>query len=603
MLIESYAEQLQDRNMIAWIMHNKIKNERGVPISFKDHAFMIDPYLDWTPEQAAKKASQCGWSVMTNLKLFFAAKHGIPGFGIPAANVIYTLPSDADVKAFVPSKTNLLISNNPVIASYVRDHGDGEKLHRGRDVDSIQRKQIDQSMVYFKGTKSKTAAIMLTADLRIHDESDRSDQTVIEMYESRTSSSLYKGNWTFSNPSAPNMPADLLFQNSDQKYWFIKCGSCGTWQYMDWFDLSEYDLAYDSNNPHCFVDPVKEQYVCCYCAGVITDDMRRRGKWIRKYSNRKISGYWVNQMMYPWISAASLLPVKKNKSKAYWLNFVMGVPYVGSDVKVDSQVIMNNMVLDKVDWKPGEVAMGVDNGDIKHYVIGNKYGIFKVGKTKSWEDIDSLIRMYQPVTVIDMNPYPSRPREMAKSNWGMGRVYLSFFVKEPKNYQLWQWGDTYETMHMVYPNRNKSLDDMIGYIAEGSMKFFGSKSDFEEYIKHWETMYRADMIGTQKLTEGLAPDTVQPMEGVWLSSTGQDHFAFATLYFYIALSKIIGGAGQVLKSPNVPMQIMGQPTTGGSIPVTPAQGPDPNTHRPMFNLKNLLNKKNSGGGGSTSGTM
>lgn len=565
---------LQDRNIIAWILKNEIKNERGIPISFNDHAFMIDPYLDWTPEQASRKASQCGWSVMTNIKLFYAAKHGIPGHDVTEANVIYTLPSDADVNAFVPSKTNLLIANNPIIRQYIKDDTKGAK-----DVDSIQRKQIGNSMVYFKGTRSKTAAIMLTADLRIHDESDRSDQTTIDQYESRVSSSRYKGNWTFSNPSAPNMPADLLFQASDQKYWFIRCEFCGKWQYLDWYKLSEYELFYNSSNPHCFVDdtdsPTFGCYVCGHCGRAITDDVRRRGQWINKKVS-PISGYWVSQFMYPWISAKQLLVTEANKSKAYFMNFVRGLPYVGSDVVVDAQTIVQNLVLqDNYQWTRGHVAMGVDNGDVKHYVIGDETGIFEVGKTKDWAVIEEKIRKYEPICVIDLNPYPAKPRELAvkyrpvgSSRW---RVYCSFYIDESKNYELIDWG-TDEKAHMVYPVRNMLFDELIDYIATGNMKFYGHKTKFEEYIAHWETMYRADMLGTQKLTEALVPDITKQVQGKWLSSTGMDHFAHATLYYYVALSKIIGRGGKVISSQSEPTNRLQQ--VMGSIPTVPVQAKD-----------------------------
>lgn len=138
--IVSQLDFIESQNIIAWIFNREINNERGRPIEFHNFSFMIDPYNDWTPEQGVRKSSQCGWSVMTNLKLFYAAQHGIPGYGIPAANVIYTLPSDTDVNAFVPSKTNLLIKHNESIGTYLRDE------HGKIDVDSIERKKIGDSI-------------------------------------------------------------------------------------------------------------------------------------------------------------------------------------------------------------------------------------------------------------------------------------------------------------------------------------------------------------------------------------------------------------------------------------------------------------------------
>lgn len=590
-MFDEVAKKLESKNILAWIFANQIKTERGVPLTFNRHSFMIDPYLDWTPLQGVRKASQCGWSTMTNFKLFYSARFGIPEYGLSAANVIYTLPSDQDVNAFVPSKTNLMIKNNPVIQDYLRD--ENGKV----DTDSIQRKKIGDSMVYFKGTRSKTAALMLSSDLNIHDESDRSEQKIVDEYESRLANSMYKGRWVFSNPSAPNMPADLMFLDSDQKHWFIKCEWCGHWQYLDWFKLSEHEFT---KSNHTFIDDKNGMYVCGACARPISDDNRLRGKWVKKYRDKDVSGYWVSHFMYSWLSARSLLEVEKKKDKAYFMNFVRGLPYIGSDVVVDSQTIVNNIVLDgQKSWTRGKVAMGVDNGDVKHYVIGDQDGIWEVGKTKKWEDIELLIQKYEPVCVIDLNPYPNKPRELAKKYRPVGnkrwRVYCSFYKMQSKNYELIDWGDTPETMHMVYPIRNLIFDDLIAYIAAGNIKFFRAKQYWEEYISQWETMYRGDFVGTQRADETGLGKPQQPMQGVWLSSTGNDHYAHATLYYYVALSKIIQGGGQVMQK---------EPTLDvikkelGGVPTVPIVNQGKQTQRKPYvpNLAKLTGTVKKGSG-------
>ncbi len=593
-MFDDYAKKLEGTNILAWIFANGIKTERGVPLTFNRHSFMIDPYLDWTPEQGVRKASQCGWSTMTNFKLFYSARFGIPEYGIAAANVIYTLPSDQDVNAFVPSKTNLMIKNNPVIQDYLRD--ENGKV----DTDSIQRKKIGDSMVYFKGTRSKTAALMLSSDLNIHDESDRSEQSIIGEYESRLANSMYKGRWIFSNPEAPNMPADLMFLDSDQKHWFVKCESCGHWQYLDWFKLSDHEFK---KSLHCFIDDGSKtpSYVCGNCARPISDENRLRGRWVKKYQNKKASGYWVSHFMYSWITAADLLDVERKKSKAYFMNFVRGLPYIGSDVVVDSQTIVQNIVLDsEKKWERGKVAMGVDNGDIKHYVIGDKDGIFEVGHTKAWDDIEKLIQKYEPVTVIDLNPYPNMPRELAKkyrptgnSRW---RVYCSFYIQQSKNYEIIDWGDG-DKAHMVYPVRNLVFDDLISYIANGNLKFYRPKSYWEEYISQWETMYRGDFIGTRRADEVGLGAPQQPMQGVWLSSTGNDHYAHATLYYYVALSKIISGGGQVMQQQPSLMQVR---KDLGGVPTVPEikEGQLQQVRSRLPDLSRLGQEKKSSGAAS-----
>ncbi len=590
--LDSHTKALERENIIAWIMQHAIKTERGRPVEFDRFSFMIDPYLDWHPRQGSRKAAQCGWSIMTNLKLFYSAKHGIPGYGVPAANVIYTLPSDKDVNDFVPSKTNLLIQNNSVLKSYLMD----DNLNV-RDVDSIQRKQIGNSMVYFKGTRSKTAALMISSDLNIHDESDRSEQSVVEQYESRLENSLYRGIWQFSNPSFPNMPADVMFKDSDQKHWFVKCEHCGHWQYCAWKKLSEVEFV---KAMHFYVDDRNGQYVCGKCARPISDEVRKRGQWISKYPKRleDVSGYWVNQMMYSWKSAKDLLKLEEKKSVGYFHNFVLGLPYIGSDVVVDGDVIVQNMVLDKPKWERGKVAMGIDNGDIKHYVIGDATGIFEIGSTDSWDDIELLIQKYDPIFVVDLNPYPKRPRDLAKK---YRKGFASFYVDNTKDLQLVRWG-TKDKMHMVYPDRNKVFDDIVGYIAGGGMNFYGPKSYWKEYIEHWETMYRADMVGSQR-AEDVGP-TTRVKRGIWQSSTGEDHYCHATLYYIVALSRLLHGTAKVLTQGQSPKKII-ERDQKTSVPTVPDvnKGRMTPTKSYIPDLSEHLGKKGKGTGGARSGNM
>lgn len=578
-LSPSSIKDIEHVNIIAWIIANDIKTERGVPFDFDRFSFMIDPYLDWTPLQGTRKCSQIGWSVMTNLKLFYAAKYGIPGYGIPAANVIYTMPTDNDIKAFVPSKTNALISNNKVLQDYFKDES-GNKV----DANSIERKKIGNSFVYFKGTRSQTAAIALTSDLNIHDEADRSDKNIIGMYESRLGTSLYKGRWIFSNPSAPNMPADLMYQISDQKHWFVKCEHCGHWQYLDWKKLSEHEFI---KSNYCFVDDKNAMYVCSGCGLELTDDNRKRGKWVKKFSDKDVSGYWVTHMMCNWISVKEMLITEQTKDKAYFNNFALGLPYVGSDVVVDGQTIVNNIVLDEIRFTPGRVAMGVDNGNDKHYVIGDERGIWEIGKTQSWEHIEMLINKYKPYTVIDLNPYPNKPKELAMK---YRNVWCSFYINDEKNLELVEWGNR-DKAHMVYPHRNKIIDDLINYIFDGKIKFFKPRSYWEEYISHWETMYREDEQNSLGIIRGL-----------WKTSTGKDHYCHATVYFYAALSKMIGAGGKVL---NTKGDVIAQVAHElGGIPTSPSAGSQPNTIQAgtMMNPLNLIKKK-KGASGAISGKM
>jgi hypothetical protein len=104
-----------------------------------------------------------------------------------------------DVNEFVSSKTNKILSANP-------------QVFEGMNTDNIERKELNGRFMFFKGYCIKTAAIMTTADLLIHDEASSSDQSVIDTMKSRTKASKFKGRWLFSNPTTEKDAIDIALE-------------------------------------------------------------------------------------------------------------------------------------------------------------------------------------------------------------------------------------------------------------------------------------------------------------------------------------------------------------------------------------------------------
>lgn len=377
-----------------WIHERGIVNEKSEPILFYDHLFLFDPYTDFAARQVHKKCSQIGGSVMMNVKVPYAMK-------AYKWNVIYTLPADADVDEFVPTKTDKIIQANPVIKTMVGGNRDRNDL-----------KEIADRFWYFKGTRSKTAAIMTTADLLIHDELDRSDQGVIETYRSRLTKSAYKGIWQLSNPSIKNSGVDITWKRSDRKEWIIKCAHCETEQMLDW-----------TRN----VDYVRRVFRCVQCNAELDTTVRRLGRWVPADPESEISGYHFSQMMAPWISAKHLIQEEEDTDEEYFYNFVLGEPVGDGDAEDFRQLILDA-------WTPNNLRkppyfMGVDIGSTKHYVVGNKDGIFEVGKLRTREELEQVIEHYNPTVVMDGGPERTWAEEFRKK---YPRLWLNFYERDKK---------------------------------------------------------------------------------------------------------------------------------------------------------------------------
>lgn len=489
------------------MVDNQMKTSKGILYEYNDHRFLKEPLEDLTPIQTAIKASQIGWSEMMIPKVCWCAE-------TQGWNIIYTLPTSDGVSDFVGSKVNPIIQNNPVLQRMVSDK------------DSVQQKKIGNSFIFFRGTHSGRAkgdqmdsarGVMLTSDLNVHDESDRSDQTVIEQYESRLANSSYKGRWYFSNPTAPGIGAHRYWLLSDQKHWFVKCPACSTWQFLKWPDNINRD---------------RKVFCCSKCQAEINDSVRRSGQWIKKYPSRSdISGYWISQLINPRTSAKDILLAEATKDKQYFYNFILGLPYKGSDIVVDREAIVKNIIL--TDNSRLNVAMGVDNGVEKHYVIGNEEGIFEMGVTKDWKVIEDLKVKYGAMTVIDLNPYPKMPKALAEKY--RGEVFCSFYKRDKDMLGTVQFGEG-ERYGMVYSDRNKIIQETIDDIVDGGIHYNFVERDLEQYIEHWDNIYQV-----------VEEDSLGVPRSVWKTGPNKpDHFVHATVYWRLAMMKMRHKGGEVV---------------------------------------------------------
>lgn len=473
-------ELLERLTPTAWIVANGFVNENQQPIEFTKHRFLIEPFDDMHPDIVVKKSAQIGFSVLAILKSFWLAKE-------KKINTIYVLPTQDIVKSFVQPKIDPLIASNPGIAKLVSK-------------DSVTLKQIGTRFIHYKGSSSQREAISTTADLLVIDEYDRCiDMSVLNTYDSRLQASDYAWRWRFSNPSAVGFGVDLLYEQSDQRHWFVRCRQCNHYWYID-FEKG------DSNH---YVDPVRQVYACGKCDGELSDADRQNGAWVAKYPGRPRHGYWFSQMMAPWVSAKRILEQKEESSTEFFYNFVLGKAYTPSDLVVNRETILRAC-------SPGiipktAVAIGVDqNANEQIYVCMTAQGVFDYGKVKSWEDIEHLKLMYNATVVCDPAPYPTHPKIYAEKyhDW-----YICYF-KELTGLDVIQWKDN----SVVYADRTKLLDTVATEITQAKLLFRQRPYELEAYIADWQNIYRT----TVEQPDGRTKST-------WLKKDGKNSdFSFAT---------------------------------------------------------------------------
>jgi len=157
------------------------------------------------------------------------------------------------------------------------------------------------------------------------------------------------------------------------------------------------------------------------------------------------------------------------------------------------------------------------------------------GTRTRWQQMEELIEFYDiRVCVVDAMPYTEEALALARKY--PHRVYVNFYKDDPKMLQVVRWNDekegkenvAFEDEIKVLTSRNRIIDDTIGSLRRGNIPFAIPKDSpsFQLLIKHAQTMY------ARTVTDKLGQEKRE-----WATTTGEDHFWHALLYWHVALKK------------------------------------------------------------------
>jgi len=519
-----------------WITFNGFKNENGVLMEFSDRDFMIAPLMDESKLLAVLKCSQVGFSTMS---IFKAAFHNIK-YG---HNIIYTLPTDSDVQEFNKAKTNMILGNNPDMRGFLVDDTVHTKSFRTLDGSNV-------GFTFFKGTYGQSASIMQTADILIKDEFDRSNASVLNAFKSRITASPYAAEWEFSNPTFPSFGVDHTWQLSDQKHYIYWCPACGHAAYISYEPES-----FDGGNSH-HVCQERAEFVCGACSKIL-DRRSAEKEWVSKYPSKLgISGYWISQMMAPWITASKLIREKALTLPDVWANFFLGRPYASNSNNLDPSLIIKNIQYDDKGYvmaNPGKYnTLGVDVGgtiDNPHFhcVRGTETGISEVVKLQGEEALHNYMRVKNiAMCVIDNAPYPEIVIRLTKAF--PGKVWRCVFDYNDKRKELYE--NDYKT-RITNVHRTRLFDRVVdGYITGERHVYIdgmeptlsGMSGSSESLCKHWKTQRKVGTNGETKQVNNdnkdLKFDKLGDAVPMWINE-GADHFSLADVYNCLAQQIIL----------------------------------------------------------------
>lgn len=519
---DAEIDQAFEEYPVLWVLKHGIKNEQGLPIEFEKRRWQIDMWNDMSPKQATLKPPQIGETVKNSVKAFFVAK-------TLRKDIIYTLPTDEDIRAMAGGKINRIIAQNPILQDWVKDK------------DSVEQKQCGDAIIYYRSTWSTKSATMHSSSLNIHDEVDSSNADVINQYETRLEAQENekdKWRWYFSHPSLAGFGIDIWWQQSDKKEWIITC-ECGKQQILTWPESIDLD---------------RKCYQCKYCTAELSDDVRIYGQW-KPTAKGEFSGYHVSQLMLYNKSAEDIINSRNDphKTEQYFYNYVLGLPYVGSENKITSDVVLKNVV-PEVNEQNGRVIIGVDTGTPWYLTCMNKQGVFYYEQLKKPGDVGvdplydpkervrELLKRWPNSIVVGDQGGDISPLRILQAQMP-GRVYLVTYRKDRKKKEMITWGEDDE-QGTVRVDRNDYFQLMVEQLRDtGRIRLCGKPEEWQEWAEHFDNVYREVKTVMEKPGKDVA--TNYGVELIW-KRNGADHYCHTLLYCLVGMDKFANATGEFI---------------------------------------------------------
>lgn len=389
-------------------------------------------------------------------------------------------------------------------------------------------------------------AMMVPSGLNIHDEVDASDPQVITQYETRLQAQEDGGwRWYFSHPSLSGHGVDVYWQQSDQKEWYITCSN-GHQQTLTWPDSINLETAV---------------YHCRHCKRPLSDSERINGRWINKdgvvwdgkvAGDYKFSGWHVSQLMLWNKSAKDIIEAFNDplKDKQYFYNYVLGLPFIGSDDKIEPAVVLRNCV-DEVNAQEGRTIIGVDTGLGLHMTLLNKQGVFYyehddvITATRNpYQRLEALMKRFpRSIVMIDQGGELMHTRELQAKY--PGRVFLVYYRQDRKSVDLVDWGEDYE-YGKVTVDRNRMMTLVVEQLRDtGRVRLNGTKDEWAPWASMFGSLYREKVA--VKETKDKDDRSLYGNQYVW-KRNGPDHYAHALLYGIVGLQRYGGEPAKILGS-------------------------------------------------------
>lgn len=513
---DKIIERNVDRIFHEWVLDITLDNRE---FSFADHEYLIEPYREALHRYTVEiKSTQMGLTTKAMLLCFYLARYG-PGL----RGILYLFPGKQDVMEFSKGRINPLIDDNPEsIGSWLKD------------TDNASIKRVWNTLLYFRGMRSRVGLKGIPIDFTVVDELDEGSVDFIFWAKKRMSHALVEDRrfLKLSNPTLPDYGIDLEFQASDQHYRHLKCPKCNHYTNI----VRAFASWAAGKGPEILINYKGAVIRACEkCHSEITPSS---AIWIADQpSVTDIRGYQYSQLF----ANSKFIPPREileefhtTKNISDFWNLTIGLAHVEAENRLTEEEVLALCGMKGIpESDPGPCYMGVDvQKDGLFVTIGKKMDRFAeviyLGIVKEFEELDGLIKNFRVIrTVICGKPEGHSTRNLARRH--PGRVFMYFDNIHQKGAYNWD-----KKEYTVSANRTEGLDSSHQALRKQRVVLPKNCEITQIFAKHCHNIARK-----LEEIEELDPKTKMKRKTgqsryVWVKLTGDDHFRFAFNLFWMA---------------------------------------------------------------------
>lgn len=520
--------------------------------------FLQQPLDDQHPWKSTQKARQLGLSENgVRETLWFADTHDF-------TKQVYVFPTDGQVKDFSRTRITEVIEDSP----YLLKRMGIDPITRKRidtafeTVDNVKLKKVGKSYIFFRSGATPKAGEGIDCDVVYFDEIDRMHSNVMIAFNETLSSSPFGWRRDISTPTLPGVGVNASFKQSDQRHWFMKCPHCGNYFTLILEfprSIVEIPKRWFSKYPDLF-DPQKDThaYICVKCGKPVDNKTRAVGFWYPLYKdNTRVRGYQLTQLTAAWHSATKVMQKRQDyKSEQLWVNYVIGLPYLGDNILVTRADIMrcvDTSLTDPNTLKLRNVVVGGDWGNESWQIAGMPYDgdrwlildLFKISDGDNAGAVEG--KKLNPHIKLSVDFFRKWRANLGVYDAGYGkdrnfdllqvfpeRIFSCYYPNNDTDYTK-DFEDRWEeNQNKVSVDRTMTIKLILSKIVKQEIvipQWVAISPLFETFIKHVTNLVSIKEIvelknGGEKVVERIG------------SLPGGDHFGHALNYWSIGMRKI-----------------------------------------------------------------